>query len=512
MALPSPLREIAASPVVQQYQVWVHKQLPPAVTDFLASPKVQDSVAWAIKPPYGPLNFVHEAHLRGAEWDDTVSPLVYTVATLPLLAMGFLITKPDTRLQRAALGALGLGLYIPTWLRWSFHGEGKRHAGTLQTHLLTPDPSKNMANCALSLYAYFIILKYVEWSLLKGPLVDPRLLRSPSPSAKTRFLSALDMTINYRCIGLGSIGLDDSLGPRNSTLKDNYYWHPRWPPLGRAATVARHLYAVAWNYVMADITTAFLRSVGRGTICVPGGRPNSIALFLEQWDYPEKIIAYIFAMTVMGNTVAFYLGAGHHLIAAIAVGTTLWETSAWDFPIFSYPILSTSINEMWSRRWQQVIRVSSPLAPTTRLLTAALHGRAIDDRHEPLAALHAHPRGVHAPRVPLQRPSPHHRAPWHGARALALGHLVILHAVGRRVPCRACIPEDHRASCRRCVGVALELDVPSRRGPNHRQRVARRRLSGALDLVCAAPRPWRRHRGGGRSDSPLDRRPNQICT
>ncbi|CAK9783783.1 hypothetical protein CC85DRAFT_191761 [Cutaneotrichosporon oleaginosum] len=314
-------------------------ELPPAVTKFLASPAVQEFQAWAIQPPFGPLNALHEAHLRGREWQPWASPAAYTFATLPMLWQGFLIVKPGTRPKRAALGALGLAMYIPCWLEWRFN-----------------DPSQNMGNCALSLYTFFVIAKYLEFSLLTGPIVDPRLLRSPSPSRKTYILSALDLTINFRCIGLGSIGLDNSLGPRNSTLKDNYYWHPRWPPLGRAATVARHLYAVAWNYVIADVVVAFLRSLGHDTICKPGGRPNSVDLFINQWEYPQKAFAYIFAATVMGNTVALFIGAGHHFIAALAVGTGLWETSAWDFPIFSYPILSTSINEMWSRRWQQVIR------------------------------------------------------------------------------------------------------------------------------------------------------------
>lgn len=335
--------------------------LPQALNDFLRSPAIRDFQAWVTKPPFGPLNTIHESRLRGREWNDWAS-LAYTISTLPLLAQAYLIVKPGTRPQRAALGVLGLGMFIPCWMEYRFHGEC---AAAKELHRrppasnspLTPDPAFNMANASLALYAFFVVARYLEWSCIVGPIVDPRLLRTPSPSGKTRFLSALDLTINYRNIGLGSIGLDNSLGPQNGTLKEYYYMHPRWESRGRAATVAGFLFAASWRYALADIIVAFTRTLGDGTLCQPGGRLNSIDAFIDQWDYPQRGVAFIFANGVIGTMVALYLSAAHYAIAALAVAT-LWEPNAWDFPLFNSPLLSTSINEMWSRRWHQVIRVS----------------------------------------------------------------------------------------------------------------------------------------------------------
>ncbi|GMK57996.1 hypothetical protein CspeluHIS016_0500280 [Cutaneotrichosporon spelunceum] len=316
---------------------FVTSRLPPAVHTFLASPAVRDFQAWLTKPPFGPLNAVHEARLRGREWNRWAQP-AYTLASLPLLLQGYLIVKPGTRPQRATLGVLGLAMYIPCWLEFRIS-----------------DPGFNMANAGLTLYAFFVVAKYLEWSCLVGPLVDPRLLHNPAPTAKTRFLSALDLTTNFRNVGLGSIGLDHSLGPRNSKLKDYHYAHPRWRPRGPLGTVMRHVWAAVWRYAFADVVLAFMRTLGEDTLCAPGGHPNSIDAFISQWEGPQRIAAVIFATGLMATVTALYLGAAHHTIAAISV-STLYETSAWDFPIFNSPLLSTSINEMWSRRWQQVIR------------------------------------------------------------------------------------------------------------------------------------------------------------
>lgn len=226
--------------------------------------------------------------------------------------------------------------------------------------MLTADPAHAFFNAALTLFYLFGVLKYFEWMFVRGPVVDPRLLTSASLS--NRLLSAVDLCINQRCVGLGSVGLDGTLGPPNHTLKGYYASpaHPKpWAPTSRARSVVRHVWAAAWRYAAADVVIAFQRSLGAESIAKPGGAPGAVAVFVDTWG--QGIVgrgaAWLYAMLTIPAVASLLIATGYHAIGALATATA-WEPAAWDTPMFDSFLLADSLNNLWGRRWHQIIRVS----------------------------------------------------------------------------------------------------------------------------------------------------------
>lgn len=342
--------------------------------------------AW-LEPPFGPLSGLHARLLTAPDMDWSAVPL-FAVAMAPMAVQAYLIVQPHTRPLRAALGAHGLVLLTHAWMRYRFTGEceARRGAGAMGAEprwtwptrtwtrvpvasllalvllpQLTADPTWAFLNAATTLFYLFGVLRYAEWMCISDPIVDPRLLTSSSLG--NRLLSAVDLCINQRCVGLASVGLDGTHGRANRTLKSAYASpaHPApWAPTSRLRSVARHAWAAGWRYAVADVVIAFQRSLGAESIAKPGGAPGAIDAFVRTWGrgMGGEVAAWLFAMLLIPAVASLLISTAYHVIAALAVATA-WEADAWDTPMFDSFLLADSLNDLWGRRWHQIIRVSA---------------------------------------------------------------------------------------------------------------------------------------------------------
>jgi hypothetical protein len=77
-------------------------------------------------PPFGPapLNALH-AHLVHAAPFDWTAVALWVVASAPMLLQAYLLLAPGTRVARAAIGALGVGLLVHAWTGYRVYGKQK---------------------------------------------------------------------------------------------------------------------------------------------------------------------------------------------------------------------------------------------------------------------------------------------------------------------------------------------------------------------------------------------------
>ena len=218
--------------------------------------------------------------------------------------------------------------------------------------------------------------KYVEFSLLKQPIIDPYLLRG-----RRRFLGALDLAINSRMVGLGPVAIDEDTSnvSQNGTsvvdgavkIKGKVYPEnrERWLPyVGRGRTrlraCLRHATHSYFHYVILDTLLIIIRHFGPDTVGNPNGYPNALSTFTSSKPYvlfpqhyplhlPPWIIEIIAELSL---AIGLWQGIswGYHFFAMCAVGSGLWETESWEVDMFDAPWKADSILDLWGRRWHQV--------------------------------------------------------------------------------------------------------------------------------------------------------------
>lgn len=324
------------------------------------------------KAPFGPLNPVHEHIMRNAEDIQPAAFVWWAVGTAPLVGQAWFILAPNTRPVRAALAAAGVSLLTHAFMSYRFLGEFVRCAmrcARQRNPDRTADPHKNLMNNFFGFVWLYIIIKYVEWGMLEGPIVDPWMKKG-----RSRPMAAIDLLFNVRNVYLGSIGLDNGMGPPNATVKDivvaSHLPRP-WRPLPRWLTILRHLYAFGWRILGADVIYAMIERVGKDTICYPGGMPGggavdsfvthtAVTMFPGtqiQYELPSLLLTALVCLVVPA-VIWLQLGWIYHLLAAVCVSSGLWEVSSWDVPIFDSPLRLDSIMAFWGRRWHGVVRVS----------------------------------------------------------------------------------------------------------------------------------------------------------
>lgn len=310
--------------------------------------------------------------------------------------------------------------------------------------------------------------------MLEEPVVDPYLERG-----RPRLLSALDLAMNSRLIGLGPVGVG-SVGLRGQGDTPNGA-NGGVPVVGKEPTVGklrrkrsrpeatlRHIGHFLVHYTTLDTLLYLMGTLGPTTIGNPRGAPNALHDFVYNNTYISLPRLYptvvppiiVEAVTTLGMAVGTWQGfsMGYHFFAALAVGSALWETESWELDLFDAPWKAESMLDLWGKRWHQLFRVSPPF-PTVGLYA-----------NFPLAPLHArlllppHPRTVrHQPppdlpplrRLPRLRHADHEPSP----RAMASGHPLRPLRHGRRD--RDHVQEVHRSegAWPGGTGLDVELDV-----------------------------------------------------
>ena len=255
-------------------------------------------------------------------------------------------------------------------------------------------PYFNAFNNGLGIAYLHLGAKYVEFGLLKQPINDPYLSRG-----RRRFLSAIDLAINSRMVGLGPVALDENIPNLNQNgtkavdgavqIEGKVYpgSRERWLPhvgCGRSRLQAclRHATHSYFHFVVLDTLLILLRHFGPDTVGNPNGHPNALSIFVSSKPYilfpryyplhpPPWVIEVIAEFSL---AVGLWQGIswGYHFFALCAVGSGLWETESWEVDMFDAPWNADSLLDLWGRRWHQVsgVRRSPNLADDAALLTS----------------------------------------------------------------------------------------------------------------------------------------------
>lgn len=241
-------------------------------------------------------------------------------------------------------------------------------------------PSYNFFNHGLGITYLHLGFQYVEFALLERPVIDPYITK-----ARSRIISALDLSINSRIVGLGPVGLggptshakqsastagaDGADGGVNIGGKESPENHERWLPYvdtGRSRFQAclRHVIHSYVHFVVFDTLMHLARYYGSGTLNQPDGYPDALdalmsikSFVLLPRTYPIRLpnsIVEIACELSLAAGVWQSLSWGYHLIAFLLVGSGFWETESWEVDLFDAPWKADSLMDLWGKRWHQV--------------------------------------------------------------------------------------------------------------------------------------------------------------
>ncbi|WVO13227.1 hypothetical protein L204_100840 [Cryptococcus depauperatus] len=341
--------------------------------------------------PFGFLEPFHAyaiANTRQITWSNCYKLVV--IPLLPLYFQALLLRKEGTRRERIALAVLGLGLLWRAAFKYRF----------LQ-------PWFNALNNGLGIGYMTMSFRYVEFALINGKMLDPYW----EDRGRHWLVSALDTSVNARWIGLGTVDLDTWRVVKDSgdhsgeaTKKDGQMpdggvethgktvpkgrTYPPWvskPPakLSRYASVWRHFKIAFRGYVVSDVLLALLREFGSDTIGSNRPVPNALSRFSHEnifIVFPKLFGGFrapwwtVELVSVISVAVCVWLGLSisYHALAAVAIGSGLYETEAWEADLFDNPLNSDSLLDFWGRRWHQFFRHQFTLASSLLLRTLNL--------------------------------------------------------------------------------------------------------------------------------------------
>ncbi|KAK4685662.1 hypothetical protein P7C73_g4480, partial [Tremellales sp. Uapishka_1] len=226
-------------------------------------------------------------------------------------------------------------------------------------------------------------IKYLEFALLRGPVHDPYTARG-----RSRIVSALDICINSRLVGLSST----EVGSVRSTELDKdgiplprpqRHLPPAKTPPSRTRSTAlgRHALRLVLHYLVLDTLMALIRHFGSSTIANPAGVPSALETFSHSDTF--VILPHIYPIRPYSSVVEIVvtvsvavgvwqgLSLGYHAFALSAIGTGLWEWQAWEVDLFEQPWKADSILDLWGKRWHQMFRNQFLLL--TNLVLALFH-------------------------------------------------------------------------------------------------------------------------------------------
>ncbi|WWC68810.1 uncharacterized protein I206_102745 [Kwoniella pini CBS 10737] len=337
--------------------------------------------------PFGPFQNLHEYVINNAE-QITLNNWykLFIIPLIPLYIQAFLLRYEKTRNIRISIGLIGIILMSNAGCHYRF-----------------TQPWLNAINNGIGIGIMHLIARYLEFSFIQGPIID----RYFESKGRHPLISALDIAVNARWIGLGSINLDNKAkvnsgnnklqinGHKSSPLKDdtNFIdggiklnnnksipekierkkenWLP-WPKIKRTKfqSVKRHLFIAIKNYIIFDTCLHLIRFYGSNTI----GSNYPISNAFYKFSHENQFIIFPILKSIIGEilvpwwiieliteisvAIGVWLGisCGYHLLGCLLVGSGIWETDSWEIDIFDNPLKSDSLLDFWGRRWHQFFR------------------------------------------------------------------------------------------------------------------------------------------------------------
>jgi hypothetical protein len=240
-----------------------------------------------------------------------------------------------------------------------------------------------------------------------------------------------------------------SLSPRPHK-HDAYTHEDLHRPTTRSGAIARHATHAFVHYAVLDTMLALLRKVGPDTLAVTHASTQTglFAAFVKQtgitvlpgildWDVPSVLVE-VWTQCCVPLIIWQALSCGYHVIATLALSTTLWEVRSWDVDLFHAPWAADSLIDLWGKRWHQLFRVSKSKSYLARLSDspAPIHHALLVNPQPPPSSnypIHALPTHIllfgrtartgRTEHVPRARPAPPRLLLLvHGRRVRGRGH------------------------------------------------------------------------------------------
>jgi hypothetical protein len=241
----------------------------------------------------------------------------------------------------------------------------------------------NGFNNGFGIASLHLIGKYVEFGVIEGPVLD----RWVQAGTRSKILGAIDLSINSRWVGLGSVGIGApkaELAPQNGLQSADggvvvhgkatprEFQPERWLPYvsdnrTRTQATIRHVYHYIIHYIATDILMTLIW-LATDTIGNPNPVEGSMTKLVESYGFvllplhfptlaPNWLI-FIMVELGVGAYVWQAISCGYHFFAALAVGLGIYEVEAWEIDHFDAPWKADSLLDMWGKRWHQMFRVS----------------------------------------------------------------------------------------------------------------------------------------------------------
>ncbi|ORX36319.1 hypothetical protein BD324DRAFT_628280 [Kockovaella imperatae] len=336
--------------------------------------------------PFGLLEPLHRHMIQDAQPITSSNWVpVLIVPLFPMAIMAFLLQYENTRIYRLPLGIVGLAIMGHSHVCYRFL-----------------EPWQRAWNIGIGTAMVALSGKYIDFALLRGPIVDPYRAKG-----RNRLLSTFDLPINNRWVGLEATDLNayafekapkassNGHGTKGSVKVDGKIFprHPeRWLPYTlahrtRLQASIRHLTLAVTHYLVVNTLIEFLHIVAPETIGNSSGVKGSVPKFilthrlivfpwLQAVPFKSLNIEPILAPVWLTETVteAFIaiiawqgLSWGYRMVAVVAIASGIYEVEAWEVDLFDQPWKADSILNMWGRRWHQIFRRSFLLASTVLL-------------------------------------------------------------------------------------------------------------------------------------------------
>lgn len=247
---------------------------------------------------------------------------------LPIFAvqyvMGVLVQLRNASLLRIAL--------LPTlpWLAW-------RAASTFD--FSCGDPGKAQSNALFFAHMVSTCMRVTTWAMVQEPYVRDNVPKSGQTSVPTALWNAWDLFINLRGIG--------------------WNWSRRTPipavrPSSAASSRARFLMYAAIRVVFYglafDACTETIRTFSPNFRSWEGDTVFDYSLPLIPRYLRTLGIAYL-AVWLAYLAIQF----AYYAMAMVFITAFFQHPTQWP-PVFDKPWLSTSLSDLWGRRWQQMLR------------------------------------------------------------------------------------------------------------------------------------------------------------
>jgi len=182
-------------------------------------------------------------------------------------------------------------------------------------------------------------LRTIEWTFIKRPLrrYEPPKRHQDTPierrlSVSTVFLDAFDLVSNQRGMGW--------------SWSQNPFPHERIPPPSISILLAKTLFELT----VFDASQYIIQSV-----CPSVNNPKGGSIFDPSLALVPRTALAVFCSACGGAWVYTLLNSLYHIPAVI--GRTVFRQPASAWPrLFHRPWMATSIQEVWTFRWHQLLR------------------------------------------------------------------------------------------------------------------------------------------------------------